>query len=343
MPRLMHPKSYLAPMKPVFPATYSTLCPEALSALLAEKYLINQLQCTLLMRGVGDTYLAAAPEARYVLRIYRSSHRTLPQIKEEVELLLHLKQAGVSVSYPIIDSTGEAIHEIDAVEGPRYAVLFSYAPGKTERTLNERQLQNLGREMAGFHHAASTFPKGNARWTFDFNTILFSPLEKLRPVFSDDQETYTWLQQMAKQVETRFSQTDTSHFSHGYCHFDFLPKNFHFDGDAVTFFDFDFMGYGWQVNDMMSFWQHLVLDVYTNRITQAAADNAYQVFLEGYRERRAVSEEELKAVPYLSIGFWLFYMGFHTTHDQFRVFTQPPHPKAYAGIIRYIVEKYWEA
>lgn len=329
-------------MKPVFPATYSTLDPESLAQLVTSHYALGNVQCTFLVRGVGDTYLVESQNLKHILRVYRSSHRTLPQIKEEVDLLLHLKNAGVSVSYPITAAAGEAILEINAVEGTRYAVLFGYASGKSERIPNERQLQNLGREMADFHLAASTFPKGNARWTFDFNTTLFTPLERLKPVFSDDQETYTWLQQMAKQVETRFSQTDTSHFSHGYCHFDFLPKNFHFDGDAVTLFDFDFMGYGWQVNDMMSFWQHLVLDVYTNRITQDAADNAYQVFLEGYRERRAVSEEELKAVPYLSIGFWLFYMGFHTTHDQFRVFTQPPHPKAYAGIIKYIVEQYWE-
>lgn len=329
-------------MKPVFPATYSTLDPEALAQLIKNHYALGNVHCAFLVRGVGDTYLVEAQSKKFILRVYRSSHRTLPQIKEEVDLLLHLKKAGVSVSYPIPATAGEAILEINAAEGTRYAVLFSYAPGKTERLLNDRQLQNLGREMAGFHLAASTFPKGNARWTFDFNTTMFAPLERLRPVFSEDQETYTWLQQMAKQVERRYSQTDTSHFSRGYCHFDFLPKNFHFDGDAVTLFDFDFMGYGWQLNDIMSFWQHLVLDVYTNRTTRAAADNAYQVFLEGYRERRAVSEEELKAVPYLAIGFWLFYMGFHTTHDQFRVFTQPPHPKAYAGIIRYIVEKYWE-
>lgn len=330
-------------MNPIFPATYSTLDPEALAQLVTTYYALGNAQCTFLVRGVADTYLVEAEKIQYILRVYRSTHRTLPQIQEEVNLLLHLRQAGVSVSYPIKNTAGEAVLELNAVEGPRYAVLFSYAPGKTERRPDERQLKNLGREVARFHNASSTMQQGNKRWTFDFKTTLFSPLERLIPVFSDDQETYIWLQQMAQRVEEKFSHMDTSSFSYGYCHFDFLPKNFHFDGEEVTLFDFDFMGYGWQVNDIMSFWQHLVLEVYTNRMTQSDADNAYQVFLEGYRQYRAVSEEELKAVPYLSLGFWLFYMGFHTTHDQFRVFTQPPHPKAYAGIIRHIVEKYWEA
>ncbi len=330
-------------MNPIFPATYSTLDPEALAQLVTTYYALGNTQCTFLVRGVGDTYLVEAEKIQYILRVYRSTHRTLPQIQEEVNLLLHLRQAGVSVSYPIKNTAGEAIMELNAVEGLRYAVLFSYAPGKTERRPNEHQLKNLGREVAGFHNAASTIQQGNARWTFDFKATLFSPLERLRPVFSDDQETHIWLLQMAQRAEEKFSQMDTANFSYGYCHFDFLPKNFHFDGGEVTLFDFDFMGYGWQVNDIMSFWQHLVLEVYTNRMTQSDADNAYRVFLEGYAEYRTVSEEELNAVPYLSLGFWLFYMGFHTTHDQFRVFTQPPHPKAYAGIIRHIVEKYWKA
>src|SRR5690606_27670583 len=113
------------------------------------------------------------------------------------------------------------------------------------------------------------------------------------------------------------------------------------DNDTVTFFDFDFMGYGWLVNDIMSFWQHLMLDVYTGRTTQQAADDSYRIFLEGYRLNRAIREQELAVIPYLSLGFWLFYMGFHTTHDQFSVFSQPPHLNFYIGFLKHITEKYY--
>lgn len=96
------------------------------------------------------------------------------------------------------------------------------------------------------------------------------------------------------------------------------------------------------VNDIMTFWQHLALEVYTGRMTKDAADDAYRIFLEGYREYHSVSEEELAVVPYLSLGFWLFYMGFHTTHDQFYAFSQPSQVKVYLGVIRHIVESYWK-
>ncbi|NII26090.1 phosphotransferase [Pseudoflavitalea sp. X16] len=329
-------------MKPAFPATYSTLCPIALASLISEKYETGNVQCKFLVRGVGDTYLVESSKDRFILRVYRSSHRNLPQIKEEVELLLALKQADVSVSYPIPDVSGEAIQQLEAVEGNRYAVLFNYAPGRTVRIMNENQLRTLGHEMARFHNVSSTIGPGGARWNFDPETTLLRPLEILKPAFAEDPEGYAWLRQAVAQAVKKLSSLNTAGFSKGYCHFDFLPKNFHFEGDSVTFFDFDFMGYGWLVNDIMSFWQHLILDVYNGRTTQPAANDAYSIFLDGYREHRPVSEEELAAVPYLSLGFWLFYMGFHTTHDQFYAFSQPSQVKLFTGILRHIAATYWD-
>jgi len=328
-------------MKPVFPATYSTLCPIALSSLISEKYATGKVQCKFLVRGVGDTYLVESSENRFILRIYRSSHRSLPQIKEEVELLFALKQANISVSYPILDIFGEVIQKLNAVEGERYAVLFSYALGCSLRKLNENQLYLLGCEMARFHHISSSIELGKERWSFDLQTTLFKPLELLRFAFVEDTEGYHWLQETARQVEGKLAQLNTSEFSKGYCHFDFLPKNFHFEGDSITFFDFDFMGYGYLVNDIMSFWQHLALEVYTGRMTREAARNDYTIFLNAYQECRPITEQELAAIPYLCLGFWLFYMGFHTTHDQFYVFIQPTHLKGVTAFLRNIVKTYW--
>ncbi|WP_315824545.1 phosphotransferase [Paraflavitalea speifideaquila] len=129
-------------------------------------------------------------------------------------------------------------------------------------------------------------------------------------MLAHDPETYVWLQLMASQVEKKLLHLNAAAFPKGYCHFDFLPKNFHFEGDNVTFFDFDFMGYGFLINDIMTFWQHLTLDVFAGRMTQQAAREAYAVFLQGYRAIRPVSEQELAGVPYLSLGFWLFIWRF---------------------------------
>ncbi|CAG5002476.1 hypothetical protein DYBT9275_02900 [Dyadobacter sp. CECT 9275] len=219
--------------------------------------------------------------------------------------------------------------------------MFSYAAGKVVRVLNENQLLNLGKEMARFHHVSSNMPEVGARWNFNFETTIDNPLRMIGGSFRDDPEGYNWLSEKARIAKDQLLLMDTADFSAGYCHFDFLPKNFHFENDRITLFDFDFMGYGWLVNDIMTFWQYLVLEVYTGRMTQPAADEAYTIFLEGYRNHRSISEVELAAVPYLSFGFWLFYMGFHTTHDQFTLYTQAPHVKSYLGILKHIVKSFW--
>ena len=323
-------------MEAIFPTVYSTLCPDALSLLISGKYGLKNVQSKLLVRGVGDTYLIETAENRFILRIYRSSHRSLAQIEEEVALLLALKKAGVSVSYPVSDLSMEVIQRVNAAEGNRYAVLFSYAPGKVERILNEEQLYALGNEMACFHNVSSNFPIGDSRWSFDFETTVLNPLENLKSVFTENSEDYDWLQNKVEHIQNKLAQIDTSGFSKGYCHFDFFTKNFHFENNSVTFFDFDFMGNGWLVNDLMTFWQSLTLDVYTGRMEAEAAGKAFDTFLKGYREYRSVSEQELAIIPYLSFGYWLFYMNFHTTHDQFYVFSQPAHVKLYVGILKTI-------
>jgi Ser/Thr protein kinase RdoA (MazF antagonist) len=310
-------------MTAIFPATYSTLSPSALADLLSEKYNLESVQCSLLARGVGDTYSVAAQGHRSVLRIYRSSHRNLPQVEAEMELLTVLRDAGVSVSYPIPDLSGKVIQHLEAVEGERLAVLFTYAVGSPEMAPNEGQLRELGHQMARFHTVSAKLNGKDRRPPIDLETTLFRPLEILRPYFAEIPEDYAWLQQAALQVREKLAQTDTSGWGTGYCHYDFLPKNFHFEGDSVTLFDFDFMGYGWLVNDVMTFWQHYCLEVYLGRTTQEAADQAYDIFLAAYAEYRTLSPRELAAVPCLGLGFWLFYIGFHTTHDQFYAYLQP--------------------
>ena len=330
-------------MKASFPAVYSTLDPLSLAALITEKYGLGTVSCQLLVRNVGDTYLVEAGQTRYILRVYRHPNRSLSQVQAEMELLTALKEAAVMVSYPIADLSGAFIQTLDAVEGTRYAAVFSYAPGSPAAKLSDGQLRLLGHQMAGFHNVSATVRLSDRRWTFDAETTLTRPLEMVRYAFAADPEGYRWLEASAKAVQDRLAGIDTTAFSSGYCHYDFLAKNFHFDGDErLTFFDFDFFGYGWLVNDVMTFWQHLCFDVHFGRMQQEEADRSYAVFLAAYREVRPLSDEELAVVPYLSLGWWLFYMGFYTTHDQFFAFLQPAMLKLRTGMMRQLMDRYWD-
>ena len=170
----------------VFPATYSTLSPLALAALITKQYGLANVGCEFLLRGVGDTYRIESSSGRYIFRVYRSSHRNQDQIRTEVDLLLTLRRSGVSVAYPIPDLSGEHLQALAAAEGLRSGVLFSYAPGRSESVLKEGQLRSLGHEMARFHTVSSGFQRvagvTDGRWRFDLETTLFRPLEDRKSV-----------------------------------------------------------------------------------------------------------------------------------------------------------------
>jgi len=328
-------------MKQFFAASYSTLSPEVLAGFITSAYALPHAQCSFLVRGVGDTYLVTTSSSRYILRVYRHGLRTLSQVQAEAELLTALKRHDVPASYPIIDVHNNYVQTFAAPEGDRHAMLFTYAEGVSVNMPNTAQLQALGKAMAAFHNVSATIQLSDTRWTFDAGTTLYKPLQAVKFAFEHDMESFEWLQQTAGLAQQKLSAIDTTAFSKGYCQFDFLPKNFHFDGDNITLFDFDFFGYGWLANDIMTFWIHLCWEVLFNRITQDAADEAFNTFITAYRSLRPFGCGEFAALPWLSPGFWIFYLGFYPTHDQFYPLLQPASLKMRVDFIKKMADRYW--
>lgn len=103
---------------------------------------------------------------------------------------------------------------------------------------------------------------------------------------------------------------------------DLLPKNFHFDKDnQITFFDFDFLGKGYLANDLMTFRVHFALNVTLQRMSQEEANREFDLFISSYKEIKPISDDEIAAIPYLSFGFWIFFMAYH--QDHFDDFSNP--------------------
>lgn len=327
---------------PVFPVTYSTLNPDALSSWLDSMYGFKDSACNFILRGVGDTYLVGTGSSRYILRVYRHSLRTRAHVQRETDLLDLLRKNDVSVSWPVGNLQGSLINALPAPEGERFAVLFSFAEGRSFHLLNELQLADLGREVGKFHAVSAKSAPVTGDRLFDTDSMLHEPIARCRQYFAAAPEDLEWLEQSVTRIESMIRETDTSEFSFGFIQFDLLPKNFHFNEDnKVTLFDFDFVGYGWLLLDLMTFWTHLQLDIHFGRQTKEAGDQAFQTFLDAYRSVRPISDAEVKMIPQLSLCFWVFYMGFHESHDGFYGFVKEPgHLKMRMGLIRALVEKH---
>ncbi|WP_205513962.1 phosphotransferase enzyme family protein [Longitalea arenae] len=328
---------------PIFPVQYSTLSALALKGAIAAGYGLNNISCSFLLRGVSDTYLVRSNTEQYIFKIYRDSHRSITEIRGEVELLNILHDQGAKIAYPIRDLNGQQIQSFNAPEGIRYGVLFSFARGKSMHDLSDRQLAVTGREMAVIHTISANAFIQYERKSYDLNNTIIQPLKKVKPAFADIPEDYDYLLKTAERVIQKLNDFDTARFSNGYCHYDYLPKNFHFDeNDNITFFDFDFMGRGYLVNDVMSFWLHLALHTTFNKITREEAERQFDIFIKSYQSGKHISADEVKAIPYLSFGFWIFYMGFH--YEQFDDFSNSffntRFLKERVALIRKLVDNY---
>jgi Ser/Thr protein kinase RdoA (MazF antagonist) len=327
----------------IFPTQYSLLSAAALKDALEELYGFNSMTCRLLIHNVSDTYILEKPSAQYIFKIYREAHRTLEEIRGEVELLNILREQGASIAYPIKDIKGNQIQSFNAAEGIRHGVLFKYAQGKVYQIMSDGQLATVGREMARIHRITSEVTLKYERKEFNLNTMLTLPLEKLRPAFENLTAEYIYLQETNKKVISWLEQLDLSKFGYGYCHYDFLPKNFHFqDNGNITFFDFDFAGKGHFANDLASFYAHFFLQVMFKASTQDEADRSFNVFIENYRSIRALTDVEIEAIPYFGYCWWVFYLGFQYENfeDWSNFFFSPKFIKERIGLIKTWVNWY---
>jgi len=296
----------------VFPTQYSVLSAQAIGTFLSEKYDLGETSCKLLIHNVSDTYTVENASSRYIFKIYRDSHRKLPEIKGEIELLNILKQNGANVSFPIMDRYGEQIQKFNAAEGIHYGVLLSFAEGRVVYDMNDEQLKVLGREMAAIHNITAGLELGFPRKHYDLATTIIQPLAGIEPAFANLKAEFQYLTDAAERVTKALNNFDLLAFGYGYCHYDFLPKNFHFAEDnSITFFDFDFAGEGYLANDITSFYIHYFLEVVGGKISRTEAERCFSVFIESYRQIRNISQQETEAIGCLGFAFWIFYFGFH--------------------------------
>lgn len=326
----------------IFPAQYSTLSSVALGRYIEEKYGFAGITCKLLLHGVSDTYRIEGENVKYILKVYRSSHRTLEEIRGEIELLNTLHERGAKVAYPLRDLHGEQIQPFNAIEGMRYGVVFMFAPGNNVYDFSDEQLMIIGREMAFNHTITSQIELGYERKPYTAETTLWRPLEVVKPWFAEESADYAYLVELANEVDQKMATFDNASLSSGYCHYDYLPKNFHFDGNLFTLFDFDFAGKGYLANDLASFLVHFFFHTITGKITKEEADRQFSVFIKGYRDVRTLSDEEIEAVPFLGIMFWLFYLGFQVENfdDWSNSFVGPRYLKERVAIIKRFSEMY---
>ena len=284
-----------------FPVEYSTLSSDALLRVVAESYKIaSPLSITFIKRGFNDTYLIKSETEKYILRVYKHNWRSVESIEGELELLNYLNAGGISVSYPIKTIKGYYIRQIQAPEGTRYCVLFSFAEGLRVRKLSPEQAFLLGIETGKIHVLTKEQSFGTPAHNYAIEVQFETTLSVLKPILTAYTEHYNYLESLKNEFIALFDASDAKELPTGICHGDLQAENFHVSEDnTFTFFDFDFFGEGYLAYDIGVFrWYD-----HKNKTPPIM-----EAFLRGYQTQRKLSATELKLIPYFSTLRALFQM-----------------------------------
>jgi Ser/Thr protein kinase RdoA (MazF antagonist) len=314
-----------------FPVLDSILAIQDIAQFVGEHYQLPTAQGKILRTGINHSYLITSKEDKFVFRVYSYQWRSSAEILEEIRLINQLKAAGMSVSYPILDKQKQYIQEINAPEGLRYGVLFSFAEGKKIRNLTVEHSHQIGVQMARMHQA--TADQSIDRVTYDANALTQIPYQRAKAHFAESLEEMQFVKQAGKAIKLLFDKCDADKLRSGVVHLDMWYDNMHVDESAhVTLFDFDFCGNGWLLLDVA----YAVMQIFHTEPDKEKFEAKLKHFYAGYEQLIPLSPEEKALLPMAGLSIWIFYLGVQSQrHDNWsNIFLSENYLKRYLDMVK---------
>lgn len=315
----------------IFPVSTSTLSSTQLGHFIKDKYALHDnYKCTLFRTGVNHTYFISDNKTKYVVRVYCYKWRTKTEIHEELRLINLLRSNNLAVSYPIPDKHENLIQEIDAPEGLRYVVLFSFAEGDKIRFMSNETCSAVGVLMAKFHN--HTALKKQCRTTYDSEVLLTKSYISLESFFSANLEAMKYLQQVGRKISDSLERPNIPESQAGIVHLDIWYDNFSTDQSGeITLFDFDNCGNGLLILDVGYFCKQLFIIESDKKEYELKV----QCFLEGYQKERSLSGEEINSIPLAGAAVYIHYLGIQASRfDWSNIFLSENYLTMMAGRIK---------
>jgi Ser/Thr protein kinase RdoA (MazF antagonist) len=301
-------------MSALFPTSKSVLAEGALAHLLEESYdLGGRIRCYLHLERWNDTYLVDSEKGRFILRVYRQGHRSVGEVQAEVDLLLHLRNAGLAVAAPVPRKEGMYLTTLSAAEGMRRAVLFTLAPGRPldardPASYTEDRARRIGELIGQIHEAADTCEGELERPRLDAGPLLERPLARVSPYFESRPQEIAWLRACAGRLANILLGLPMDAPAFGICHGDVQLTNVHFTEEGEpTIFDFDGSAHCWRAFDGATFLVNLCMFVPEEEGDRR--ETLWEAYREGYSRVRTPDEEETRAVTVLGAAHVIHSMG----------------------------------
>jgi amicoumacin kinase len=252
----------------------------------------------------------------WILRFTHSSHRSLEEVKAELDWIDRLYNGSVHVarSHPSVND--KMVEEFSLEDGYFFACLFEKVPGeavKVNDSLFDAPLfEAWGKEIGKMHRISMVKHVSVQRKRWDEGDLLQFDRYLSK---SEDAKIIVEGKRLIEEIQT-FHETGKTF---GLIHSDVHHGNFHYDGNAIHLFDFDDAMYHYYVSDIAipvyyAVWHKCGTASLTERSSFATA--FLRSFLKGYHEEVNVSYEWLKTLPYfLRLRDFELYTVIHKKYD----------------------------
>ncbi len=254
---------------------------------------------------------------RYALRIHRHGYHSDNSLRSELEWMSALNESGIAVPQVLPATDGRLLvsETTHSIVEPRKIDLFAWIDGKPLGSDSEGLGENadrvaelytdLGRSAAELHNQSSEWelPAGFERHAWDHDGLVgeepfwgrFWELELLDP------SQQALLEQVRDRLSDELSRYDRSPQRYSLIHADFVPENLMLDQSGLRLIDFDDAGFGWHLFELATALYFIQEESYY--------PTARQALIDGYREKRTLSDEDLELLELFLTARGCTYLG----------------------------------
>ena len=261
---------------------------------------------------------------KFALRVHRRDYHSDAALESELLWMTALGKTELSVPNVITTQNGELFAHVmtDAFPTAHQCDLLSWVEGRQIAQVEEMHLLDIASlkdvyhtvgKLAAMIHTHSLEwdkPKGFYRQSWDVKGCLgenaiWGCWKDLEVLTEAQRTVFSKAAKLAKKKLSHYGKTTENY---GLIHSDFAPENLLKNGSDVHIIDFDDSGFGWFMWEIVTaLFFHLGEDCY---------DASYQALLEGYREIREISAQDLEILPTLFLVRGLVYVGWMHTRSE---------------------------
>lgn len=232
-------------------------------------------------------------EGDFALRLKRPGYRSRVEQRSELQWLVAMRKAGLSVPQPVASLSGALLETVAGLDADLIGWLPGQPLGRTGAPLSQPDapalFHRLGAEIARLHNACDNWtpPDGFARhhWNaeglvgdaplwgrFWDNPTLDAPTRQMLIRFRD----------LARAELDRLADT----LDYGLIHADLVRENVLVDGPAIRIIDFDDGGFGYRLFDIAT--------ALIKNLAEPGFDLLKAALLAGYRDHRPLEDRPLE-------------------------------------------------